>query len=481
MVAEVMSPLVTSALRLVVITMLFAANCGAVCRTYRLPKYRGVLSYKWITVLSILILNLTYLSFIWAPFTITTFKHNLQDLRAVHRPGGATEQIQVPSTYILAYLENRNGTLVQETKLGTVLGETNYGQLVLPEGNGPQDLITVSFDKLKKFESNLAPPAQPRRSRLGDSLNQWIIHVQDLITSSFVYSLILLTVMRRAMADKCLVLGSLQVSLSSFLLAMLPIPLVLATRELANTSNLFALHTSEVSKSGYTMYSIICDVNITQNYVVSLFLECAVVLLVAAVLLVVTQRRIKFAFSSTEEDGCESVQVEDVACKFVMSLGAGWAWPLKPVLVTILFCIHGTHWSNVVCWLANMVVAIPVVFMPLAVFLSRPEEHNGFTVYNVFENDAENTEAIEEKHYMDQSTETEIECDAEDVCCKFTTVDILPEGRVFVSLDAPEKGSQAKENLKFYLGTDIFKPKKEDEVCILGKSCHTPDGNDSFV
>ncbi|XP_063866983.1 uncharacterized protein LOC135104036 [Scylla paramamosain] len=99
-----------------------------------------------------------------------------------------------------------------------------------------------------------------------------------------------------------------------------------------------------------------------------------------------------------------------------MSLGAGWAWPLKPVLVTILFCIHGTHWSNVVCWLANMVVAIPVVFMPLAVFLSRPEEHNGCTVYNVFENDAENTEAIEEKHYMDQSTETEIECDAEDVC-----------------------------------------------------------------
>lgn len=160
------------------------------------------MSYKWLTVLSILFLNLVYLSLIWAPFTITTFKYNLQDLRTVHQPAAATGQMQAPSTYILAYLENRNGTLVQEAKLGTVMGETNYGQLILPEGNGPQALITVGFDQLKKFESEFAPPTKHRRSRLGDSLNQWITHVQDIITSSFVYSLILLAVMRRAMADK---------------------------------------------------------------------------------------------------------------------------------------------------------------------------------------------------------------------------------------------------------------------------------------
>ncbi|MPC38235.1 hypothetical protein E2C01_031740 [Portunus trituberculatus] len=416
MVAEVMSPLVTSVFRLVVITMLFAANCGAMCRTYKMPKYKGVLSYKWITVLSILILNLIYLSFIWAPFTITTFKHNLQDLQAVRQPAGAREHMHVPSTYILAYLEDCNGTLVQKTKLGTVLGETNYGQLILPEGNGPQDLITVSFDQLKKYESDHAHLAQARHSRLGDSLNQWIINVQDVITSSFVYSFILLAVMRKTMADKYLLLSNLQVSLSGFLLAMLPFPLVLATREMANTSNLFALHTSEVSKSGYTMYSIICDVNITQNYVVSIYLECAVVLLVAAVLLVVTQRRFNFPISNTEEDGCEPVQVEDVACKFVMIVGAGWAWPLKPILVTILFCVYGTHWSNVVCWLANMVVAIPVVFIPLAVFLSCTEEQERCIFYEVFQDDAKNTETAEEKNYMDQSTETEVECDDEDIC-----------------------------------------------------------------
>ena len=35
------SPLVTSPLRLVVITMLYAANFAAVCRIFRQPKYRG--------------------------------------------------------------------------------------------------------------------------------------------------------------------------------------------------------------------------------------------------------------------------------------------------------------------------------------------------------------------------------------------------------------------------------------------------------
>ena len=38
----------------------------------------------------------------------------------------------------------------------------------------------------------------------------------------------------------------------------------------------------------------------------------------------------------------DSALVEDVACKCVLIMGASWAWPLKPILVTILFCIHGT-------------------------------------------------------------------------------------------------------------------------------------------
>ena len=50
-----------------------------------------------------------------------------------------------------------------------------------------------------------------------------------------------------------LILSSMQVTVSAILLLLLPIPLVLAAREVASTSDLFALHTSEVSKSGYTM------------------------------------------------------------------------------------------------------------------------------------------------------------------------------------------------------------------------------------
>ena len=118
------------------------------------------------------------------------------------QPAGTTVRMHAPSTYILAYLEECNGTLVQRTKLGRVLGETNYGQLILPEGNGPQDLITVSFDQLKKYVRGNSHPAKARHPKLGDSLNQWIIQVQDVITSSFVYSLILIAVIRRAVVNK---------------------------------------------------------------------------------------------------------------------------------------------------------------------------------------------------------------------------------------------------------------------------------------
>lgn len=55
--------------------------------------------------------------------------------------------------------------------------------------------------------------------------------------------------------------------------------------------------------------SIICDVHITETYVVGLFLELTVVLLVAAVLLLVTRWRCKYRLEeesqshTLEEDG----------------------------------------------------------------------------------------------------------------------------------------------------------------------------------
>ena len=139
------------------------------------------------------------------------------------------------------------------------------------------------------------------------------------------------------------------------------------------------------------------------------------------------------------------------------------------------------------CWLANMVVAIPVVFMPLTVFLSRTEETQNCTGYDTFANDPESTEAATEKHQSDKCTQMEVENEAEDKDnCKLTVkgVDTSQGVEEIVSSDlhqdAPEKGIQARENLKFYLGTDIFKHKKEDEVCILSESCLTSD-NESHI
>lgn len=138
------------------------------------------------------------------------------------------------------------------------------------------------------------------------------------------------------------------------------------------------------------------------------------------------------------------------------------------------------------CWLANMVVAIPVVFLPLAVFLSRPEDPDSCTGYDIFSNDPENTDAATEKHHGQQCTEMEVQNEAkEDISCKLAvkSVGMSPVGKAVVSSDilkdASEKGSQARENLKFYLGTDILKPKKEDEVCILTKSCLTQGDDES--
>ena len=112
------------------------------------------------------------------------------------------ERTQAPSTYILEYLNKRNGSLAQAMKLGRVLSEMSSGQVILPEGKEHQELIPMGFDQLKKFENDLESPLQLRRSMLGESLNQWITHVQDLVTSSFTYSLILTAVMRKIMAEK---------------------------------------------------------------------------------------------------------------------------------------------------------------------------------------------------------------------------------------------------------------------------------------
>lgn len=113
-----------------------------------------------------------------------------------------------------------------------------------------------------------------------------------------------------------------------------------------------------------------------------------------------------------------------------------------------------------------MVVAIPVSFMPLAVFLTRPKKSDTCPAETTKDDDAA-VEAVE-----GHSTSNPAKTDASSQCTHLQDVGLSPA--IFSSVpdvhkDALGKGSQIRENLKFYLGTDIFKKKgkKEDEVCIL--------------
>lgn len=456
-----MSPLVTSALRLVVIATLYAANLAALCRAFRLPKFSGLLSYRRVTILTILMLNLVYLTVIWAPFTITTFKHNLQE----RRPEGM-ERVVPSSPGISEYIVRRDPDLLLESR---------FDRMVMEE-----TLFDAGYYDPQELPTGFSQPTTSPQSDLGESLKSWITGVQDLITSSFTYSLVLTLLVEKIMKEKRLVVGLLQASLGALLLVVTPVPLTLSLRALANTTDMFALHTPEI-KSGYTLYSIICDVHVTEAYVVGLFLELTMVLLVVVVVAVITTRRYK-SHQEKESDICpraedDPFRVEDLACNFVLWTGAGWAWPVKPLVIIVLFLIHGPHWNNAICWLSNMAVAIPVAFMPLAVFLARATEPD--TSSHTFKNsDGSVQDAVEEDSaQIPDKTDVYLQCSAlQDVSLASADSSVpIP----ITHKEIVGKRSQLRENLKFYLGADIFKSKgkKEDEVCILSNQ----DGNESIV
>lgn len=156
-------------------------------RNLTLAPCAGLLSFQRVTILTILTLNLVYLSAIWVPFTITTFKHNLQD----GRPEGA-ERVQVSSPYVMEYLIRRNANMVQEMRLDARVAGSPLGHYAsLAEDYHPQEAIGIGFHQPKTSQSEL-----------GESLNSWITRVQDLVTSSFTYSLILTVLVEKIMVGK---------------------------------------------------------------------------------------------------------------------------------------------------------------------------------------------------------------------------------------------------------------------------------------
>lgn len=166
----------------------------------------GLLSYRRVTILTILMLNLVYLTVIWAPFTITTFKHNLQD----RRPEGM-ERVVPSSPGISEYIVRRDSVLLMESRFDRMMKESFFGpgyydppevttRFPQPTTSPQSDLgESIKSDVGESIKSDLG---ESIKSDLGESLKSWITGVQDLITSSFTYSLILTLLVEKIMKEK---------------------------------------------------------------------------------------------------------------------------------------------------------------------------------------------------------------------------------------------------------------------------------------
>lgn len=204
------------------------------------------------------------------------------------------------------------------------------------------------------------------------------------------------------------------------------------------------------------------------------------------------------------------------------------------------------HWSSCVGWLSNVVASVPMVFVPLAVFMSRPpntslaksrcfpswdgnesnhhhqekcsqlacpsvepsqEDKNStkqFTSTNETVSHSNtnktashtNTNEIAKLHTTNTKNETSVQPlsdrlgadnNSDSVLAKPSSAPATPEA-VVVKASAGDK-RRARENLKFYLGTDILvshakkssslAPSEHDDTCIiLDNEWPNPDTGD---
>lgn len=140
------------------------------------------------------------------------------------------------------------------------------------------------------------------------------------------------------------------------------------------------------------------------------------------------------------------------------------------------------HWTNVVCWLAHVVVAIPAVFIPLAVFLS-PQGHS---LKAADLPTAQDLEVHKEKEESQKDKAVPKQEDLARDCAEGKGSPTEAKGEESpqdsAGEEAPEQpaaqgtrkaGESPRDNLKFYLGTDILKygirssQKHDDRKMIL--------------
>ncbi|XP_045604592.2 uncharacterized protein [Procambarus clarkii] len=418
-----MVPLVTSSVRLVLILSLLLFNVAGLWQTTTRPKYtKGLRAYERIFLNTVICLNMIYLVIIWGPFTLSAFRHDFVDL---HHDAAVINDMQrsalvigenVPE-FAVQYIDMDKGEVVTEK----IQIHLRFARAI-EEREGSFNLLTSSddtnlTDAVGNYSSQPFKESMSQLTTEENSPGSWDTDVQDLETSSFAYSLALTAIFRLLLARKSALRPShpIYIAMATFLLVVIPAFTTGLIRFIGNSVPHLAPHKPEMTSAGLTIRNIICDVHITEAYVLSLFLEWAAVFTIAIVVVALSStlkpsktdskdfyEKGSYTLKPSKIDSCvtdskdyekgsstlkpsktdskdfyekDCNSVDMLACDFVLILGTCWAWPVKPLLALILYCQYGQHWTNLVCTIAHVVIAIPVVFIPLAVFVSQQQKN----------------------------------------------------------------------------------------------------------
>lgn len=101
------------------------------------------------------------------------------------------DQVDATSPSIMDHLIRQSKNVYPETQLDRTMEESPLGQYILAENNYyPRQAVSARFQ------------SRSSDSDLGESLSRWITHVQDLVISSFTYSLILTVLVEKIMVER---------------------------------------------------------------------------------------------------------------------------------------------------------------------------------------------------------------------------------------------------------------------------------------
>ncbi|XP_076054553.1 uncharacterized protein LOC143033236 [Oratosquilla oratoria] len=503
-------PSLTSSLRLLLVTGLLAANGGALWRTLTNPSRRKGAKGEVprFVLVAVIVCSLVYLTAVWVPFTAAAIRH---DWGGGGSGGGCSS---LSSSSSREERSPHKADLLKELKDDLAPSEVDLRQdvsgveaelLAKAVGKGEvREIRTRNRDLLRP------PPPPPPSGGEDESLRRECpgfvspayCSVQDLVTSSCAYSHAVTATLRLALARKMVDLPALRGSGSSGLvvgvIVGVPLLVVAVVRAAGGGVNLQPHHV-EYSSDGYALYNIICDVRTDASYVLTLFLEWAGLgaLLVMAVGVGVGVGWVRGRGSREEEEekqekkdcggeaprsGCLSPggsgRVVGWVRDVILGVAAGWAWPGKPIAALVFFALSGPKWTNLIGWLSHIVVAIPLVFVPLAVLLSSCESFSKEKHKETTENEKDAQENKEKTNSprtgprFEKENGFELEFTTENGSCARGDFGKDENG------DRPER--KFCDNLKFYITSDVLtrpmlRRLEGDRQVILEADYNDPD------